>query len=102
MTPAVQAAAHSVRTGDLHVLVTGIDEQPAAVGAGRRADDLAVLGAPRRLADLFRSGQRGSFERPVRNESGGASRRRCLRARGDGQHDRDERNRDCENASLKH
>ena len=69
-----------IGTGELHVLVTGIDEEPAAISALRRADDLAVLGAPRRLADLIGPGQRGSFERPVWNERGGHSRRRCLRA----------------------
>ena len=62
-----------VRAGDLDVLVTRVDEEPAAVGARRRADDLAVLRPPLRLADLIGSGQRGSFEGPVRNERGGTA-----------------------------
>jgi hypothetical protein len=98
----VTGAGAPVRPGDLHVLVTRIDDEPAAIRALRRADDLTVFRTPRRLANLFCPGQRGSFEGPIRGERGGARRPWCLRRRGDGQRDGDERDRDAKNESLKH
>src|SRR5262249_38664850 len=57
-----------IRAGDLHVLVAGIDEEPAAISICWRANDFAILRTPLRLTHLFCAGQRRPFEGPVWDE----------------------------------
>ena len=58
----------SERCGNVHVLISGLEQQPATVRVGRRADDLAVLDAPRRRADRARAVEIRGAEGPVRHE----------------------------------
>ena len=60
--------AAAVRRRELHVLVALVEQQPAALGRRRRADNLAVLDPPRRLSELLHAGERRPLERPVRGE----------------------------------
>ena len=68
MTPAVHPALQRYERRELHVLVALVEQQPAAVGRRRRADDLAVLDPPRGLSELLHAGERRPLERPVRGE----------------------------------